>query len=173
MKAVWNNMRAVDLLTSLPEVDPGEIAAIGHSLGGHNAIFTAVFDARIKAVVSSCGFNSFAKYYGGDIKGWSHKGYMPRLNDVYGLDLKRVPFDFPELIAALAPRAFLTVSPVQDANFEVSGVRDCVREAAKVYALLGAAGALRASYPEGGHDFPPGERLKAYRFLDEALGVDR
>ena len=101
MKAIWNNMRAVDVLSELPEVDAERIGAIGHSLGGHNAIFTALFEPRIKAVVSSCGFNAFPFYYKGNIAGWSHKGYMPRLRDRYGLDLHQVPFDFPELIAAL------------------------------------------------------------------------
>ncbi len=66
VKAVWDNMRAVDLLRSLPEVDPERIGAIGHSLGGHNAIFTAVFDERIKVVVSSCGFTALARYRGGE-----------------------------------------------------------------------------------------------------------
>src|SRR5262249_42178016 len=46
MKAVWNNMRAIDLLQSLPEVDPERIGCIGHSLGGHNTMFTAAFDTR-------------------------------------------------------------------------------------------------------------------------------
>ena len=73
MKAIWNNMRAVDLLCSLDEVDPARIGVIGHSLGGHNAIFTALFDGRIKAVVSSCGFNAFPFYYKGNIAGWSHR----------------------------------------------------------------------------------------------------
>ena len=106
MKAIWNNMRAVDLLCDLDAVDSARIGVIGHSLGGHNAIFTALFDSRIKAVVSSCGFNAFPFYYKGNIAGWSHQGYMPLLRTRFGLDLKRVPFDFPELIAALAPRAF-------------------------------------------------------------------
>src|SRR5438270_10498378 len=83
MKAIWNNMRAVDLLQSLPEVDPEKIGCIGHSLGGHNTMFTAVFDERIKVMVSNCGFTSAAKYYGGNLKGWSHKGYMPRNASVY------------------------------------------------------------------------------------------
>src|SRR5258706_13070069 len=39
MKGIWNHMRAVDLLASLPEVDSGRIGAIRHSLGGHNALF--------------------------------------------------------------------------------------------------------------------------------------
>ena len=65
MKGIFNHMRCVDLLQSLDLVDPGRIAAIGHSLGGHNSIFLGVFDPRIKAVVSSCGWTPFHDYYGG------------------------------------------------------------------------------------------------------------
>lgn len=170
MKAIWDNMRGVDLLQSLEEVDAGRIGVIGHSLGGHNAIYTAVFDERLGAVVSSCGFNSFPYYYGGKIAGWSHRGYMPRLRSKYGLDPKQVPFDFPELIGALAPRAFFTNSPVNDANFAVEGVRVCIQAAEPVYALLGAADRLKAVYPEAEHDFPTPQREAAYAFLAEALG---
>src|SRR5581483_6177021 len=94
---IWNHMRAVDLLQSLPEVDASRIGAIGHSLGGHNSIFLAVFDDRVKCVVSCCGFCSFPRYFGGDLTGWSHNGYMPRIRDCYGCDPVRVPFDFTEL----------------------------------------------------------------------------
>src|SRR5712691_580041 len=66
MKAIWNNMRAVDLLQARPEVDPERIGVIGHSLGGHNAMFTAAFDERLKVIVSNCGFTSFPKYYKGN-----------------------------------------------------------------------------------------------------------
>lgn len=170
MKAIWNNRRAVDLLNSLEEVDPDRIAAIGHSLGGHNAIFTALFEPRIRAVVSSCGFNSFRHYYHGNIAGWSHRGYMPRLKDVYHLDLGKVPFDFPELIGALAPRAFFTNSPTHDANFEVEGVQVCMRAAEPVYRLYGAGDRLRGAYPDAEHDFPTAQRNEAYEFLDRVLG---
>ena len=60
MKGIVNHIRAVDLLVSLPEVDSRRIAAIGHSLGGHNALFVAAFDKRIRAVITSCGFTSMA-----------------------------------------------------------------------------------------------------------------
>ena len=169
MKAIWNNLRAVDLLCSLSEVDPEKIGVIGHSLGGHNSIFTALFDRRIKAVVSSCGFNAFPVYYKGNIAGWSHRGYMPRLRERYQLDLKKVPVDFPELIAALAPRAFFTNSPLRDANFEVEGVRVCIEAARPVYELFGAADRLVAVYPDAEHSFPRAERVLAYRFLDHWL----
>jgi dienelactone hydrolase len=169
MKGIWNHMRAVDLLASLPEVDPGRIGAIGHSLGGHNAIFVAVFDERIKAVVSSCGFNAFPYYSGGNLAGWSHAGYMPRIKSEYGLDPRRVPFDFPELIAALAPRPVFVSAPQGDENFAVEGVRVCIEAARPVYALLGAPGALDAAYPDAAHDFPPAQREAAYARLDRAL----
>jgi dienelactone hydrolase len=169
MKGIWNHRRAVDFLQSIPQVDPDRIGAIGHSLGGHNSIFAAAFDERIKAVVSSCGFNAFPKYYGGNLTGWSHKGYMPRIAEVYGKDPKKMPFDFTELVAALAPRPFFINAPLRDANFEVSGVRDCVEAARPVYELLGAKDALVAVHPDAAHDFPPDVRRAAYEFLEKAL----
>jgi dienelactone hydrolase len=174
MKAIWNNMRGVDLLSALPEVDSNRIGVIGHSLGGHNSIFTAIFDPRIKAVVSSCGFNAFPFYYQGNIAGWSHKGYMPRLKERFHLNLKQVPFDFPELIGALAPRPFFTNSPTHDANFEVEGVRACMRAASPIYALLNAQpGTLTAVHPDAGHSFPSEVRKTAYEFLDQHLKGSR
>jgi dienelactone hydrolase len=169
MKGIWNHRRAVDVLQSLPEADPARIGVIGHSLGGHNSLFVAAFEPRIKAVVTSCGFNAFPKYYGGKLNGWSHKGYMPRIASEYGADPKRMPFDFTEILGAIAPRALFINAPLHDANFEVSGVRDCVAAAAPVYELLGAKEALQAIYPDAAHDFPAEVRKQAYDFLEQAL----
>jgi dienelactone hydrolase len=169
MKAIYDNMRAIDLLTSLPEVDPERIACIGHSLGGHNSIFTAVFDARLKAIVSCCGFTRFHKYKGGDLTGWSSSRYMPRIAADYNADPDRVPFDFPELTAALAPRAFLAVAPLADDNFDVAGVRDVFAAARPIYELYGEADRLVADYPNAAHDFPMASRQRAYEFIDKHL----
>jgi dienelactone hydrolase len=169
IKAVWNNMRAIDLLASLPQVDAKRIGCIGHSLGGHNAMFTAAFDERIAATVSNCGFTSFPKYYGGKLKGWTSARYMPRIASVYGYRPEKVPFDFPEVVAAIAPRAFLASAPLHDDNFEVSGVKDCLAAARPVYALLGAKEKLAANYPDCKHEFPPEVRTVAYAWLDRWL----
>lgn len=169
MKGIWNHMRCVDLLRSLPEADPERIGCIGHSLGGHNTLFLAVFDPRVRAAVTSCGFTSFARYYGGDLTGWTHDGYMPAIASEFGKDPARMPFDFPELLAAVAPRPLFINAPLRDENFDVSGVRDCVAAARPVYTLLGAPEALRAEYPDDGHDFPGAVRAQAYAFLAEHL----
>jgi fermentation-respiration switch protein FrsA (DUF1100 family) len=169
MKGIWNHMRCVDLLRSLPEVDGERIGAIGHSLGGHNALFLAVFDPRVRCVVSSCGFCSFPTYMKGDLTGWSHDGYMPRIRTVFGRNPAKMPFDFPEVVAAIAPRPFLACAPVHDENFAVQGVKDCLATAEPVYDLLGAGNRLRGIYPDAGHDFPPSARQAAYEWLDRWL----
>jgi dienelactone hydrolase len=169
MKAVWNNMRAVDYLQSLPEVDGERVGVIGHSLGGHNAMFTAAFDDRLKAVVSSCGFCSFATYMKGNLKGWTSDRYMPRIASEFGNDPKKVPFDFTDVVVSFAPRAFLAVAPVKDHNFDVQGVRDVMAAAEPVYKALGKVENLRAVYPDAGHDFPEDGRKAAYEFLDRHL----
>ncbi len=170
MKGIWNHSRAVDLLASLPEVDSARLGVIGHSLGGHNALFAAAFDERLKAVVTSCGFNSFAKYMGGDLTGWSHRGYMPRVASEYGARADRMPFDFSEVLAAIAPRAVYINAPLGDDNFEVSGVKDAVAAARPVFErIFGAGDRLVAEHPDAGHDFPLPQRMQAYAFLDRRL----
>ena len=169
MKGIVNHIRCVDYLQSLSCVDPERIGVIGHSLGGHNALFAAVFDQRIKVIVSSCGWTPFHDYYQGKIKGWTSDRYMPLLEDKYKLDPDLAPFDFYGIVAALAPRPFFSVSPLRDSNFEVSGVRKAIAEARKVYELLGAGEKLLVEYPDSEHDFIPAMREEAYRFLAEWL----
>jgi dienelactone hydrolase len=169
MKAIYDNMRAIDLLVSLPRVDADRIGCIGHSLGGHNTIFTAVHDTRIKVAVSNCGFTRFHKYYDGKLAGWTSARYMPLIASEYGNNPDKVPFDFPELIAALAPRAFLASSPLKDSNFEVSGVKDTIAAARPIFKLLRAEENLAANYPDCAHDFPEDVRKVAYEFLDKHL----
>jgi len=169
MKAIWNNMRGIDLLQSLPDVDPARIGAIGHSLGGHNTLYTAAFDDRIQVAVSSCGFNSFAKYYNGNLKGWTSDRYMPRIASEFNNDPKKMPFDFDHVILAIAPRGVFAMSPLKDSNFEVSGVKDVMAKVEPVYKAMGAADKLKAIYPDAGHEWPEPARKEAYEFVDKIL----
>jgi dienelactone hydrolase len=171
MRAIVNHRRAIDVLAARPDVDPQRIGAIGHSLGGHNAIFLGVFDDRVRAVVSSCGWDPFPFYYGGRLGGWASDRYMPRIREVHGNDPKRMPFDFPELIAALAPRSFFSCSPLHDSNFDASGVKEAEAKIREIYRLLGADENLIIAYPDAEHDFPLATRQAAYEFLDRELAA--
>jgi len=176
MKAIWDNIRGLDLLESLPFVRRGSFGAIGHSLGGHNAVFTAVFDPRIKAIVSSCGLDSFSDYYGGNPanwvvgRGWCQPRYMPRLAEYAGR-LSSIPFDFDDLLAALAPRRVFISAPRQDTNFQWASVDRLVASAREVFALHGAAEALSVVHPDCPHDFPDEVRAAAYATLEQALVI--
>ncbi|MCI0536134.1 MAG: alpha/beta hydrolase [Verrucomicrobiales bacterium] len=170
MKAIWNNVRGLDLLDSLPFVRPGRFAAIGHSLGGHNSIYTAVFDERLKVIVSSCGFDSYRDYMDGNIKGWASERYMPRL---LSHKPEEIPFDFHELIGALSPRSCFVSAPLGDTNFKWRSV-DSVTEAARpVYHLFGAEKKLQVEHPDCGHLFPREMREAAYQMIDSELRRSR
>ena len=166
MKAIWDNIRAVDLLESRPEVDRNRIGVIGHSLGGHNALFTALFEERLKVVVCSCGFCRFHK---DDVPSWTGPSYMPWIASKYGSDPDRVPFDFPELIAAIAPRAFFASAAEYDDDFDANGVRETIEFAKPVYRLHHAPDQLAAIYPLANHSFPDDARNQAYQFIDRIL----
>ncbi|OAI56567.1 hypothetical protein AYO47_08905 [Planctomyces sp. SCGC AG-212-M04] len=178
LKAVWDNLRGLDLLDSLPYVVHGKYATIGHSLGGHNSVYTAVFDDRLKVIVSSCGLDSYLDYYGGDEKnwhlekGWCQLRYMPKLADYRGR-LAEIPYDFHELIGALAPRYVFIAAPLKDSNFKHDSVDRVVAAARPVYELLGAAGNLEVAHPDCEHDFPDEMRERAYALIDRVLKADQ
>ncbi|HVU99768.1 MAG TPA: alpha/beta hydrolase [Verrucomicrobiae bacterium] len=168
MKAIWDNIRGLDLLDSLPFVRKHDFVAIGHSLGGHNAIYTAIFDKRIRMVVSSCGFDSFRDYQHGNITGWTSERYMPALARYKG-DTANIPFDFYELIAALAPRRVFINAPLRDRNFNHESVDRIVRAAEPIFRLEGAPQNLTVVHPDCEHDFPPEIREAAYKAIDEVM----
>ncbi len=169
MRAVWDNIRGVDLLTALPEVDAERIGVIGHSLGGHGAIFTAVFEPRLKVIVSSCGFSTMTK---DDVPSWNGPRYLPRIATQFGNEAKRLPFDFPGLIASLAPSAVFISAATRDDDFDVTGVKDAVRLAQPIFELHPAPTLLKAVYPDSPHDFPMDARHEAYEFIGRVLKPD-
>ncbi|WP_437188272.1 alpha/beta hydrolase family protein [Planctomicrobium sp. SH668] len=174
LKAVWDNSRAMDVLDSLPFIIPGKYGAIGHSLGGHNAVFTAFYDSRVHVVVSCCGLDSFVDYYEGnpDVwqagRGWTQQRYIPKLAEYAG-KLDDIPFDFQELIAGLADRHVLIIAPTRDSNFRAESV-DRIAEAARpAFNLVTSPKNLQVIHPDGEHDFVPEMRQRAYLFLDSVL----
>jgi hypothetical protein len=175
LKAVWDNMRGLDLLESLPFVNAkAGFGTIGHSLGGHNSIYTGVFDQRLKVIVSSCGLDSFLDYYGGDAqnwqpeRGWCQTRYMLKLADYRGR-LEEIPFDFHEMLAALAPRVCFISAPLKDSNFKWESVDRVAAAASQIYQLHGKPENLIVEHPDCDHDFPDAMRERAYALFGRHL----
>lgn len=164
-----DHVQAVELLCALDVVDPGRIGAIGHSLGGYNAIFLAGLDERVRAVASSCGFSVFAD--DPDPGRWGERdwfSHIPRLSR--DLASGEVPFEWHEIAALVAPRPMFAWCARQDEIFPhwpaiVAGMA----ELARLYRVLGHPERLEFLPGDGGHDFPPPARQAAYAFLERWL----
>ncbi|MEO2031896.1 MAG: dienelactone hydrolase family protein [Planctomycetaceae bacterium] len=95
-KMVYDARRAVDILESIPGVDPRRIGAIGHSLGAKETLYLAAFDERIRAAVASEGGIAFQS------TNWNAPWYLGSTID--RPDCER---NHHELLALIAPRPFL------------------------------------------------------------------
>jgi len=168
MKAVWNNIRGIDLLETMPEVNRKRIGIIGHGLGGQSAILTAAMDYRISAAVSSCGFTTFNQEkslatLATDLK-------MPRIRDTYGNDASKLPFDYGEVLASIVPRAIYISAPAHD-EIDPQGVQAAVDAAAPIYKLKAVPALLKIVNPDAGRDFPAATRADIYTWLEQRLSA--
>jgi len=171
IKGVFNHMTCVDLLQVHPDVDPNKIGTIGHSLGGHNAMFLAAFDDRVKIAVSSCGWTPFEYYETkkGRLKTWALPRYMPPLETIYNSDHRKFPFDFHEVAAAIAPRVFFSSSPTNDGVFPGWGPKAAASYIREYYRAYGAEKAFQFHQPRAQHRFPWDTRQKAYRCMNDTF----
>ena len=115
-KFTYEHSIAADVLASLKIVDPERIGAIGHSLGGHGTFFLAAYDSRIRASVCNCGATFFRHNKTADAWARDHwyiyfKHIRPGM-----LEGRLPPIDMHEIIALIAPRAFLDLSGLNDGD---------------------------------------------------------
>lgn len=169
-KNLADSKSAVDVLCSFEDVDPARIGVIGHSHGGHNAIFAAALDERIKAAVSNCGLSVFSEEE--ERLEWSlEEGYIyiPRLRRYFEQELEP-PFDLHEVAALIAPRPWLNISAYFDPAY---GKQEFLAEVGtqlyRVYDLYQASPAFGFYMHGGGHSFPKPARELAYAWLDRWL----
>ncbi len=115
-KFTYEHAIAIDVLQSLKEVAPDRIGAMGHSLGGHGTFFLAAYDERVKASACNCG-GSFFRFNPG-VEAWARDRWYVYIKHIRPILLagKLPPIDMHEIIALIAPRAFLDVSGLNDGN---------------------------------------------------------
>ncbi len=115
-KFTYEHSIAVDVLQSLKEVDPQRIGALGHSLGGHGTIFLAAYDDRVKAAACNCGGSFFR--HNSRVTEWARDHWYIYFKNIRpGLLEGKLPsIDFHEIIALIAPRAFLDLSALNDGD---------------------------------------------------------
>ena len=115
-KFTYEHSIAIDVLQSLNEVDDDRIGALGHSLGGHGTIFLAAYDDRIKSAACNCGASFFR--HNPSVEAWSRDHWYVYFKPIRKALVKKEmpPIDFHEIIALIAPRAFLDLSGLNDGH---------------------------------------------------------
>lgn len=123
---VRDGLRLIDYLSSLPEVEPRRIGAMGISGGGMLTFFHTAIDERIRACVVSGYYSSFRA----SILAMNHCtcNYVPGL-----LRLG----EMKDLVGLIAPRPMLVEAGTRDPIFPIAAVRKSVARAREVWAASG------------------------------------
>lgn len=138
---LWDLMRCVDYLQSLPEVDPARIGCAGLSLGGEMAMWLAAMDTRIAATVSAGFLTMMDQMEQNHCMCWKFDGL-------------RELADFPDIYALIAPRPLQCQNGRQEpeTQFTVTLAEKAMREILPAYADLGAPENAALHVHDGGHE---------------------
>jgi pimeloyl-ACP methyl ester carboxylesterase len=164
---------AIDALEKDSLVDAQRIYLFGYSMGGAVGLYTAALDPRVKGVVSICGFTPMrtdtADRGTGGVARYSHeRGLIPRLGFFVGHEAQ-IPYDFDELLGAIAPRPVLVIQPQLDRDATPADVHTAVQQARKVYSLYSATEKLALFEPWDYNRLPDSTQNWIVRWMGENL----
>ena len=141
-RMVADTRAAIDAAATQPNADTGRIYLAGYDLGAQVALFTAALDERVRGLALVSGIRALrldaqAKGIEG-IRHYSHlHGLLPRFG--FFVDQPaRLPLDDDDLLAMVAPRPALAISPTHDRYAPVEDVR---------LVAAGQSGTLRLETP--------------------------
>jgi predicted esterase len=168
-KMVEDTLAAVEALQRVDFIDPRRVWLLGYGTGGMVALHAAALDERVAGVVSVAGFtplrtDTLAQGTGG-VARWS--GWLPlqpRLGAFVGEE-RRIPYDYHELLAMVAPRPALVFVPRIGGQAALAEVRGCVAEAGKVFELLWSKDKLQLHELDDYHRFSPETQQVVYERL--------
>jgi len=157
-KMVTDTRAAIDAAAALETIDRGRIYIVGYALGAKVGLLTAAVDERVKALAAVAGFDplrldTMDKGTEGLLQ-YSHlHGLIPRFGFFAGHE-DRLPLDFDEVLASVAPRSVLVVAPTLDRYAHVDDVRNEIGQARHVYERLARPDGLRLDTPLEFSRFP-------------------
>jgi cephalosporin-C deacetylase-like acetyl esterase len=139
---LWDGMRAVDYLQSLPNVDPHRIGAFGCSGGGTMTAMLGALDTRVAAVGVACYTTSW------DALLVSATGVQD--SEQSTANWIAAGLDFPDWIELAAPRPYAIIATTDD-MFPFAGVKTTEAESRGFYKLFKADADLALITGPGGH----------------------
>lgn len=156
---VWDGMRAIDVLQSLPYVNPKRIGVSGCSGGGTLTAYLAALDDRVQAAAPSCYITDWED----QLPGTGPQDAEQQFPDQFKLGLNH-----PDLVEAFAPRPYLICSTTED-FFPIAGSRKTFDEAKRIWGLFGAEQRIATSYDGGPHGTTKKQREAIYAWMKRWL----
>ena len=148
---LWNNIRALDLLCSMPEVDADNIGVTGASGGGSQTLFLSLLDDRVKAAAP---INMISLHMQGGCQCENAAGLRRDTTNT-------------EMCAMLAPRPlFLAGSTGDWTKYQLTEEYPAIRD---IYALYGAEEKVEQYYQIAPHQYNAKTRHRVYSFFARHL----
>jgi len=149
-KMVGDARQAIDAATELLK-SPRPVCLYGFAMGGTVAVLTAGVDERVEGVAAVAGFTPLRtdtadRRTGGLARLSQLYGWLPRLGAFIGHE-DRIPVDYNEILASIAPRKVLIVAPTEDRYAALGEVRDTVEFARLTYKSLGDERGIELATP--------------------------
>ena len=159
----WNGIRAIDYLTSRPDVDPARIGVTGISGGGAATFWIAAADDRVACAVPISGMSDLEGYV-------AHKVVDGHCDCMFLVNTYR--WEWTTIAALVAPRPLLLANSDKDPIFPMDGNRRIIERLRRFYQMFGSPQDVGEHISHGGHGDRSDLRVATYRWMNAHLKHD-
>jgi dienelactone hydrolase len=159
----WNAIRALDYLSTRPEVDTNRFGVTGRSGGGAYSWWLAALDDRIKVAAPVAGITDLQNHVvDGTVEGHCDCMFM----------INTWRWDYPQVAALVAPRPLMIGNTDNDTIFPLDGVERLHSKVRKIYQLYKANTNLALLISEGPHKDTQDLQVPVFRWFNRHLKGD-
>jgi pimeloyl-ACP methyl ester carboxylesterase len=173
-KQVEDTLAAVEALQKIDVVDGKRVWLLGYATGSMIALHAAALDERVAGACTVAGFtpmrSDVLQKGTGGIARWSRwLPLQPKLA-AFITQEQRIPYDYHEVLAMIAPRPVNVFAPRIDHQATLSEVKACVTDARRVYELFAVPDALRFEELDDYNHFSPETQKVVFDRLKQMVG---
>ncbi len=160
----WDDIRSVEFLKSLPEVDGERIGAIGLSMGAHRTWMLSALSDDVKASCAICWMATTPSLMVPDNNQTRGQSAYPQLApNLYQY------LDIPDVASLACPKPMLFFNGTKDNLFPLEGVKDSYKIMEKVWQSQGKADNLYTKIWDIPHEFNLDMQKEVFIWLDKFL----